>query len=41
VVYGMPRVVDEAGLSAGQADLGDMAELILATIGQHRPAANR
>ena len=34
VVYGMPRVVDEAGLSGGQADLGDMAALILAVVGK-------
>jgi two-component system, chemotaxis family, protein-glutamate methylesterase/glutaminase len=32
VVYGMPRVVTEAGLSVGQAELGEMADLILATI---------
>jgi two-component system, chemotaxis family, protein-glutamate methylesterase/glutaminase len=32
VVYGMPRAVTEAGLSAGQAELGAMANLILATI---------
>jgi two-component system, chemotaxis family, protein-glutamate methylesterase/glutaminase len=38
VVYGMPRTVDEAGLSNGQADLSHMAELILASIGQRRQA---
>jgi two-component system chemotaxis response regulator CheB len=32
VVYGMPRVVNEAGLSVGQAELGAMADLILATL---------
>jgi two-component system chemotaxis response regulator CheB len=32
VVYGMPRVVTEAGLSVGQAELGAMADLILATV---------
>jgi two-component system, chemotaxis family, protein-glutamate methylesterase/glutaminase len=37
VVYGMPRVVDEAGLSTAQADLSHMAELILSILG--RPPA--
>jgi two-component system chemotaxis response regulator CheB len=32
VVYGMPRVVKEAGLSAGEAALGEMAALIAARI---------
>ena len=33
VVYGMPRVVAEAGLSTGEAPLADMADLILTAIG--------
>ena len=41
VVYGMPRVVDEAGLSGGQADLSQMAELILSVLGRPPAQASR
>jgi two-component system chemotaxis response regulator CheB len=41
VVYGMPRVVDEAGLSAAQADLSLMAELILSILGRPPAGASR